>query len=389
MSGDQTTITDWRAGTTTEDLTKTVILKLESSQRKREKLQTGIDEFGEMCRYFATILPSYPPHEWHLTNTEMYRHLAEKFDDDARVVSSKVVLAAQRKVVSSFLSHRERPGGGGYPTFEETDYLRLSSQEVTLAENERGFGLKLNFIPYNAEWFHIDTGTHQRELLTRVVTEEDTATLGAVEVSIEDETVIARVPIQYEVEVYKPGEVPTAVGVDLGETVLWAVAIVGADEVERVELESGREFRHYRERLDAKRARLSERGDLVGVRATKDERRRYTKQVTHTATRRIVDLAADHAPCVIRIEDLTDYRETATDPIHDWPYAMLQEQLAYKARDAGIPVEAVDPANTSITCRKCGETNPQMRDGTEFECWECGYEVHADVNAAINIANEN
>jgi len=27
-----------------------------------------------------------------------------------------------------------------------------------------------------------------------------------------------------------------------------------------------------------------------------------------------------------------------------------------------------------------------VRDGREFVCWECGYEAHADVNAAINIA---
>jgi putative transposase len=40
----------------------------------------------------------------------------------------------------------------------------------------------------------------------------------------------------------------------------------------------------------------------------------------------------------------------------------------------------------SSSCRKCGETNPAMRDGDAFECWGCGYEVHADVNAAINIA---
>jgi transposase len=65
---------------------------------------------------------------------------------------------------------------------------------------------------------------------------------------------------------------------------------------------------------------------------------------------------------------------------------MLTEQLAYKATEAGLPVEAIDPAETSITCRQCDETNPAFRDGDDFECWECGYEVHADVNAAINIA---
>jgi Transposase and inactivated derivatives len=66
---------------------------------------------------------------------------------------------------------------------------------------------------------------------------------------------------------------------------------------------------------------------------------------------------------------------------------MLTKQIAYKAREAKIPVHKGDPSNTSITCRQCGETNPAMREGTDFECWECGYEVHADVNAAINTAD--
>lgn len=39
-----------------------------------------------------------------------------------------------------------------------------------------------------------------------------------------------------------------------------------------------------------------------------------------------------------------------------------------------------------MICRECGETNPQFRDGDDFGCWECGYEVHTDLNAAINIA---
>ncbi|MFB6256576.1 MAG: transposase, partial [Haloplanus sp.] len=93
-----------------------------------------------------------------------------------------------------------------------------------------------------------------------------------------------------------------------------------------------------------------------------------------------------HAPCAIVIEDMGDYRETADDPIHDWPRGQLQNEISYKATDEKIPVVAVDPAGTSVTCRKCGQTDPIARDGTSFQCQRCGYEVHADVNAAINIA---
>ncbi|MEZ3118224.1 transposase [Halobaculum sp. MBLA0147] len=67
---------------------------------------------------------------------------------------------------------------------------------------------------------------------------------------------------------------------------------------------------------------------------------------------------------------------------------MLTRQLAYKATEAGLPVEAVEPAGTSVTCRQCGASDPAFRDGVDFECLACGYEVHADVNAAINIAQQ-
>lgn len=51
---------------------------------------------------------------------------------------------------------------------------------------------------------------------------------------------------------------------------------------------------------------------------------------------------------------------------------MLTEQLAYKATEAGLPVETIDLAETSITCRQCEATNLTFRDRDEFACWECG-----------------
>jgi IS605 OrfB family transposase len=232
-------------------------------------------------------------------------------------------------------------------------------------------------------------GEYQREYL-EVITDGE-GDNGSAEVHLSDSgAAFLHLTVTQDVEVYEPDDVPRWVGVDIGENVLYAATVVAEDDgevtIEAVDMERGREFRHHRERLKQKRSRLQEQDDLRGVRAVRDEHRRYTKHVLDTASRRIVDLAIEHAPCAIAIEDLTHYRETADDPIHDFPYAELQQKISYKATDEGIPVTANDPAETSITCRKCGETNPQMRDGSEFECWDCGYEVHADVNAAINIA---
>ncbi len=50
-------------------------------------------------------------------------------------------------------------------------------------------------------------------------------------------------------------------------------------------------------------------------------------------------------------------------------------------------VEKIDPAYTSQTCSGCGPRDPESRESqSRFRCRACGLTVHADVNAAINIA---
>ncbi|MFI6736370.1 RNA-guided endonuclease InsQ/TnpB family protein [Nonomuraea sp. NPDC050451] len=60
--------------------------------------------------------------------------------------------------------------------------------------------------------------------------------------------------------------------------------------------------------------------------------------------------------------------------------------LAYKAESAGRELVAVNPAETSRTCARCGHCAKENRIAqAEFRCQRCGHEAHADVNAAINI----
>ncbi|WP_207755939.1 RNA-guided endonuclease InsQ/TnpB family protein [Nonomuraea cypriaca] len=60
--------------------------------------------------------------------------------------------------------------------------------------------------------------------------------------------------------------------------------------------------------------------------------------------------------------------------------------LSYKAESAGREVIAVNPANTSRACSRCGHCAKENRvTQAEFRCTACDHQAHADVNAAINI----
>lgn len=381
----QQPLTDFQADTTAETVTQTVVCQLETSNEKTAKVETAVSEFAGMCDYLGDMMASISPHEQSLNNPSLYRLLNREFGEE-RTVGAKVALAASRHVAAGYQSYHARNDGGERPTFGDESFFMLDNQQIEIVENERGFGVKANFIPYDPVWFHIRARPYVADYLQRIV--DGGASFGTAEFRLGDDGGVAmHLPVSWEVDVYEPSDVKTAVGVDIGENTIYAAAIVGpSDGVKAVEMKSGREFRHYREQLQRKRDRLQEQDDLRGVKATRGDQRRYTEQVLDTASSEIIDLAVEYSPVVIRLEDLTHYRKTARDPIHDWPFAELQEKILYKAKAEGIPVETVNPRNTSITCRKCGQSGPSYRDGDEFECRVCGYEVHADVNAAINIA---
>ena len=65
-------------------------------------------------------------------------------------------------------------------------------------------------------------------------------------------------------------------------------------------------------------------------------------------------------------------------------WGLLVRRLADKAPGR---VEKIPAAFTSQTCSGCGHRDPESRESqSRFRCRACGLQVHADVNAARNIA---
>jgi len=115
----------------------------------------------------------------------------------------------------------------------------------------------------------------------------------------------------------------------------------------------------------------------------------WRKQYIHTVANELVSEAVEHDCDVIVFEDLTDIRERLPQAKwhHVWAFRRLFEYVSYKAPEQGVSVEQVEPNHTSQRCSRtdCGFTHPNNRNGEQFCCQKCGYEVNADYNGAKNI----
>ena len=177
----------------------------------------------------------------------------------------------------------------------------------------------------------------------------------------------------------------TVLGVDLGIEHL-AVTSTGR-------FFSGQELTHRREEIVERHRRLQEMGTRSAYRTLKQMRtrnRRRTMHELHRVANGIVKEARDHNCTAIAFEDLTGItdRLPGGNRFHQWAFDRLVTYVRYKAESHGISVATVDPRNTSRQCSRTDcecvtEGNRPQRD--RFHCQDCGYEIHADYNAAKNI----
>ena len=69
----------------------------------------------------------------------------------------------------------------------------------------------------------------------------------------------------------------------------------------------------------------------------------------------------------------------------DAGFGLLQQMIVDKAESAGKTVVAVDARYSSQECSRCGHIAAESRRKRRFQCVQCGFSVHADVNAALVI----
>nr|WP_267164326.1 transposase [Halovenus salina] len=190
----------------------------------------------------------------------------------------------------------------------------------------------------------------------------------------------------------------TPIGVDIGEASLVTVCHrdkSGSPARPRLWADDGKAVRRLRKTYFTATRRLQKRGSERIAESYGDVLWDQIDDIFHRVTREVVDYAESVENPVLVLEDLTyiretmDYGEYMNRRLHGWGFAKLHAQIRYKAAEKGIPVETVNPRNTSKACHACGEHGSRPRQAT-FKCSNDGCwvgEYQADVNGAINIAD--
>jgi putative transposase len=273
-------------------------------------------------------------------------------------------------------------------------------------------GLQLDHQPQNAiEWYvkiphHEDyhlwiparANPDQREWLEAVYA--DDAELGESRLFERDGTWYLHITVtrDTEDESESSADERTPIGVDIGEASL--VTVCHRDDSGspvRPELwaDDGKAVRQLRKTYFTAKRRLQQRGSERIADSFGDALWDQIDDVFHRVTSEVVAYAESVENPVLVLEDLTDIRENMdygeymNRRLHGWGFAKLHAQIRYKAAQKGIPVETVNPRNTSKACHACGKYGSRPRQAT-FKCSNDGCwvgEYQADVNGAINIAD--
>jgi len=153
---------------------------------------------------------------------------------------------------------------------------------------------------------------------------------------------------------------------------------------------SGHEFDHWRREYEERRGSLQQCGTRAAhenIQSVGGKETGRFKLMLHRIANGIIEEAAENGCTIIAFEELSGIRDRLPEASwgHKWAFERLYEYVKYKSELHGIDVVVVDPENTSRRCSHCGFTHPDNRDSEAFVCLKCGYENHADYNAAKNI----
>jgi IS605 OrfB family transposase len=188
------------------------------------------------------------------------------------------------------------------------------------------------------------------------------------------------------VETPDPADVDDFLGCDFG---IVNIATDSDGNIHAGATLNGLRCRHRR--LRAKLQRKQTRAAKRRLRKLSGKESRFARHVNHCISKQIVSLA-ERTGRGIAVENLNGIRDrirarrAQRAMLHSWGFAQLLAFLKYKSALAGVLLVTVDPRNSSRECSQCGHTEKGNRPTqSQFRCRACGFTLHADHNAALNL----
>jgi IS605 OrfB family transposase len=198
-------------------------------------------------------------------------------------------------------------------------------------------------------------------------------------------------------EVAVPDSPETVIGIDRGEK-NFAVAVgIQKDSPTKPRkgmFWSGAEIKALKGKYHHIRRNLGRKKLPQEIKKIKGRLSRKTDQLLHKLANEIVAYATQFEKPVIALEDLTHIRKgfrkkkngkRLNRRMNSLPFRRLQDYIEYKALKEGVPVEFIDPENTTKECHRCGTVN-NVGYHRNYRCPNCGLTYDRDLNASINIA---
>ena len=181
-------------------------------------------------------------------------------------------------------------------------------------------------------------------------------------------------------------KVENYIGIDLNATS--HCAVLANPQTGKI-LKLGKKAPHIHKKYKAIRSHLQKKKLFKKLKQTKGKESKIVRDINHKISKKIVDYCVKNNSG-IKLEKLTNIRKNKKNnktfryALNSWSYYQLGQMICYKAQLQGIPVQYINPFNTSKMCSKCG--NIGNRKGKLFKCSNCTHTDHADVNAGFNIA---
>jgi IS605 OrfB family transposase len=342
------------------------------NRAKADRLEAMRAEFTGCVRFHLERIEATGTTDATALHRDCYREARERFRLPASTTQQARDKAIQAR--KSYLQRKKRDGRARPPVFRRPLPLRLAAENLRVFADCRMIRVTTldGFL-----WLPIVIADHHRADIARPH--------GVSEIVRKADRWFLMLTIRRE-EVPARGGGPHF-GLDLG---LANLAVLGGPGI--VKFFDGKPLRYVRGRYFRYRHALQLKRKIGMVKRSKGRESRWAANENHRVSRIIVDTVAAHGG-TLHVERLKGIRERFKGTakvrrmLHSWSFAQLLSFIRYKATAAGVPVVEEDPRHTSQRCSRCGHTERGNRPRQAvFACKACGYRLHADLNAARNLA---